>query len=191
MLCNHRPRNLSLFWLSNTICSREKVLKAVLAECVPTKRLPGSQCLVDSGPTDGTASGIRRWRETEVIPAQGWAGSAPCRVQSLETELSTIWGLQCVHLICKSLLLTDCFSWRILATINYLNMKKCFKIKPMCLVSLPAYNGWHGYLEKKKFRFKLSFFKISRDFKVVELRVIPHLHLPGVTHCFLIFTGTC
>lgn len=63
-------------------------------------------------------------------------------------------------------------------------MNKYFKIKSTCLISLSAYNGWYSHLEKKKFWFKPSFFKISRDFKVVELHVIPHLHLPGVHIAF-------
>lgn len=186
MLCSHRPRNLSLFWLGNTICSREKVLKAVLAGCVPMKQLPRSHCLVDSGATDGTASGIRKWKKPEVTAAQGWAGD-----QHLSCAEPWNWAVN--HMgtpMCTWLILTECFSlawwpkWRILVTMNYLNMNKHFEIKPRCLLSLPAYNGWHGYLEKKKFRFKPSFFKISGDFRVVELHVIPHLHLPSVHIAF-------
>lgn len=46
----------------------------------------------------------------------------------------------------------------------------------MCLVSLPAYSGWHGYLEKKKFRFKPSFFKTSGEPKWLNY-VLPHIYI--------------
>lgn len=115
-------------------------------------------------------------------------------VQGISTfQYAKPWNGAVNHMgtpMCTWLILTECFSlawwpkWRILVTMNYLNMNKYFEIKPRCLVSLPAYNGWHGYLEKKKFRFKPSFFKISGDFKVVELHVIPHLHLPNVHIAF-------
>lgn len=40
---------------------------------MPTKQLPRSHCLVDSGLTDGIASGFRKWKKAELIPAQGYA----------------------------------------------------------------------------------------------------------------------